>query len=134
MSKEAKRLINRLYGDDKSASAKVNQVGSRKFIANIRVDVTQIERPASVDLYISGKKIGGMVVMAQPSKGFVHGAIPLDDALEAAGIRRSDVDRVVDSIQSSITVTITKVCALILNRFHVRMLTALSSGTGSQYH
>jgi hypothetical protein len=60
-------------------------------------------------VYITGKKAGSMVVMAQPRKGIVHGSFPLDDALEAASIGGADVNRAVNSIQASITVTITKV-------------------------
>lgn len=114
MSKEAVRLINRLYGDNPSESAKVLSQGNgrRRYLANIRLDVAELKRPASVNVYVSGHKAGGIIIMAQPRKGILHGVIPLDDALRAARLQRSNVNEVVDSIQSSITVTITKVGAL----------------------
>jgi tyrosinase len=115
ISKEAVQLINRLYGDNPSEGAKVLSQGNgrRRYLVNIRLDVAELKRPASVNVYVSGLKAGGIIVMAQPRTGILHGAIPLDDALQAAGLQRSNVNEVVNSIQSSITVTITKVGVLI---------------------
>lgn len=111
MSREAKRLINRLYGDDSSAAGRVMSQtnGGKRFLVRIKLDVAQIERPVSVSVRISDKKAGSMVIMAEPRQGIVHGAFPVDDALDAAGIGLMDVNDTIEAIQASISVTLTKV-------------------------
>lgn len=108
MKIDATELINRLYGDGESQKSGRLEAESTtmRYFAHIQADLKHLQRPCSIELYIHGSKAGSLVVMSQPRAGIVHGEIPLDEAVGAAGIEKSNANDAVDSIQSSITVMI----------------------------
>jgi len=113
MRQAATRLINRLYGP---ADAELKRLAKRggnttttKYFANIEVDVTELDRPCVVELYVGGHKAGDFVVMEQPSTGTIHGGFPLEDALARAQMLRFSPENTVQSITSTLEVSIVKV-------------------------
>jgi tyrosinase len=111
MSQEAKRLVNRMYGYVDGATVHPLGQGSkaRRYSARIVLDVANVERPCSINIHISRHTAGSLIVMAQPTSGLFHGTVPLDIALQALAIDGSDADFAMSSIQSLMTLTITKV-------------------------
>lgn len=108
LREDARSLINRLYSGDGAKRDTRRDDGTRYF-ASIQLDVTEVERPCLVEVYIDDVKAGSLVVMGQPEIGVVHGDIPLNDALEALGKRGTDADATVSSIQDLLSVAIAKV-------------------------
>lgn len=112
MRQEAKRLINRLYGPETGSTRLARRGGNRettRYFATVQVNVTEFDRPCVIELHVGGQKAGNFVVMEQPISGILHGAFPLDDALEVSGMSRMSTDQAVNSIQSSFEIAIVKV-------------------------
>lgn len=112
MRQEATRLINQLYGPDDAESIRLEKHGgyaTTSYFANIQIDVTELERPCVIELYVGGEKPGGFVVMEQPKSGILHGGFPLDETLEASGMSTMPADQAINSIQSSLGISIVKV-------------------------
>ena len=121
MTQDAKSLINRLYSPDGVSSAfKLAQQPKQttKYFVNIELDVTQVERPCVVNLYVDDQQIGNFVVMQQPEVGTVSGGFALDDAAKSRTSKGLSPDSVVDSIQKSMQVEIIKVDIAIPFSFH----------------
>lgn len=113
MSADAKRLINQLYGPSGRSKAKVqngHDNGTTQYFVRIQVEASEVERPCTVEIYVSGRLAGGMVVMEHPSHGTVHGELSLEETLDATDIRQLSSSKTVDAIQSSLEVGLIKVC------------------------
>ncbi|KAH8722111.1 tyrosinase [Ilyonectria robusta] len=110
MQQDATRLINRLYSDTETMARRETRRSdsSTRFFARVKLDVTEVERPCSVNLYLNGKKVGGQVVMQQPTCGTVHGEFSLDSAVDSTEIFGYPVDSVVDTIMANLQVEILK--------------------------
>ncbi|KAF7545891.1 hypothetical protein G7Z17_g8825 [Cylindrodendrum hubeiense] len=110
MQQDATRLINRMYSDDETMARRIMRRGdtTTRFFARVKLDVTEVERPCTVNLYLNGKMVGGQVVMQQPTCGTVHGEFSLDAAVDSTEIFGYTVDSVVDSIMSNLQVEILK--------------------------
>jgi tyrosinase len=121
LASSAKSLINRLYGDGvvRKRDLKGRQEATEKttrFFVKVQLDVADVERPCSVDLYVSGKRIGGMVVMRQPQEGIVHGEFSVDQAADTPQLLDScSPTKLADSIIEGLQVEIVKVCSLLLS-------------------
>lgn len=113
MRQEATRLINRLYGPGESElrqfARRRENTTTTKYFANIQVDVTELDRPCILELYVGGQKAGDFVVMEQPRTGILHGGFPLEDALTNARMQRYSPENTVKSITSTLEVSIVKV-------------------------
>lgn len=112
MKKAATQLINRLYNVKSGSSG--SRLASRtnsvtRYFIKVQVDVTELERPCSIDVYVGDHLAGSMIVMGQPETGIVNGGFAIDDAVTAAGLHKRTTASAVNSIQSSLTVDITKV-------------------------
>lgn len=125
MRQETKKLVNRLYGPETNAASMRLGVktanATTRYFARVSLDVTEVERPCVVELYVGDKQAGTLVVMQQPATGIMHGGFPLDDALDAAEIQTLRPEYAVHSIISSLEVAIVKVCLplfLILTVIH----------------
>jgi tyrosinase len=113
MAQDSKRLINRLYAPSNQAHKRLmarEEVMTRYF-ATIAVNVTEFERPCSVEVYLDGARVGGLVVMMQPETGTIYGNLGLDDVVEAQGMRNLTVEQTIKKIQASLEVEIVKVCS-----------------------
>ncbi|KAK3191440.1 hypothetical protein K4F52_002651 [Lecanicillium sp. MT-2017a] len=107
---DVSRLINRLYGP---RNGRPRSLGRRddtvtRYFAKISVDVTELERPCSIDVVVNGTHAGSMTVMTQPSEGLIHGEVPLDAALESSHANQLAVNDAVKSVQTAVNVEITK--------------------------
>lgn len=111
MGRDAKRLINRLYSDNGSSSSRLVRRGeaTTRYFVRIELDVTEVERPCLVEIYVGGELAGSMVVMAQPASGIIHGGFALDNAIEKTEMSSMDVDSTMDSLEESLEVGIVKV-------------------------
>lgn len=111
MKLAATKLINRLYGPrTPSASALMtSQNQQTRFFVDLQLNVEQVERPCTVNVYVGGKFAGDMVVMQLPAKGIMRGGFSIDVAVQDAGIVQLATDSMMDSIESSLEVQILKV-------------------------
>ncbi|KAH7151842.1 tyrosinase [Dactylonectria estremocensis] len=111
MKDDATTLINRMYSDGETMARRLVRRSDdvlTRFFARVKLDVEEVERPCSVNLYLNGKKVGGQVVMQQPTCGTVHGEFSLDSAIDATEMFGYSLDDVVDTIASSLQVEILK--------------------------
>lgn len=109
MKQEATKLVNRLYSPDGTSTASIQSLQKprpqTRFFANIQLDMAQVERPCTVNVYVGGSLAGSVVVMQQPGTGIMHGAF----AVQETGMHELSPDGAVRSIQSSLAVGIVKV-------------------------
>ncbi|OAQ57685.1 tyrosinase [Pochonia chlamydosporia 170] len=105
-------LINRLYGQkigSASHSLRVRgQTPTTRYFVQIQLEKGQVELPCQVNLYLRGMPAGSIVAMEQPRDGILHGGFTIDEAIQAGGFGSLSVDSIVESVQSSIEVDITK--------------------------
>ncbi|PNY27459.1 Tyrosinase [Tolypocladium capitatum] len=108
MKQDATKLINRLYASDASSAARLQtlQQPQTRFFANIQLDMAQVERPCTVNLYVGGKLAGNVVVMKQPGTGIMHGQFAIDATAQQAGAHGLSPNGTVDSVMSSLAVEI----------------------------
>ncbi|KAM5348724.1 hypothetical protein ACJ41O_008547 [Fusarium nematophilum] len=116
LASSAKSLINRLYSN---GAARKREIEGRqeddgdkttRFFAKVQLDVTEVERPCSVDLYVSGKRVGGLVVMQQPQEGIVHGEFSVDQAADTPQLLGScSPTKLADTITEGLQVEIVKI-------------------------
>lgn len=112
---DVSRLINSLYGP---RNGRPRSLGRRddtvtRYFAKISVDVTELERPCSIDVVVNGTHAGSMTVMTQPSEGVIHGEVPLDAALESSHANQLAVNDAGKSVQTAVNVEITKASQMI---------------------
>ncbi|KAG8360958.1 hypothetical protein FVEN_g1567 [Fusarium venenatum] len=112
LASSARTTINRLYG---TSSARRRSLDERadgsttRYFVNVQLDVTEVERPAQVNVYISGKLVGGLVVMRQPAEGIIHGSFSADQAADTPQLLAScSPDKVADAVNKGIQVEIVK--------------------------
>lgn len=112
MSADAKRLINRLYGPSDLSWARLSRRSDNntsRYFAHVQVEASEVERPCAVEIYVGGECAGSLFIMKHPSHGAVHGKLPLEETLEAIGMRQHPASKTLSSIQSSLEVAIVKV-------------------------
>jgi hypothetical protein len=83
MTTDATALINSLYGTGVSGPRKRQEGGSgetTRYFVQVSVDVEQLERPCSINVYVKDQSVGRIIVMKQPHSGTVNGELPLDKA------------------------------------------------------
>lgn len=113
MGAEAKRLVNQLYGPTDLALSHLAHSQNKtitRFFARVQLEVSEVERPCILEVYIAGQHAGNMFVMEHPARGASHAGFALDEqVLEASGMQRRSVRKTLDLIQSSLEVAIIKV-------------------------
>ncbi|KAK7415280.1 hypothetical protein QQX98_006029 [Neonectria punicea] len=104
MKQDATRLINRMYGDDETTASRMVRRGedgiATRFFASVKLDVEEVERPCTVNLYLGGKKVAGQVVMQQPTSGTVHGQFSLDAGVSLSDLLNNPLETVVNTLDS----------------------------------
>ncbi|KAI5467725.1 hypothetical protein BGZ63DRAFT_345976 [Mariannaea sp. PMI_226] len=114
MQTDATRLINQLYSDNStvsSRSVKVNSLGQgcyTRFFVRVSLEVEEVERPCSIDLYLHGQKVDGHVVMQQPACGTAYGEYSIDHVVKETMNLDLEPDHLVSSILKGFQVQITK--------------------------
>ncbi|RSL69213.1 hypothetical protein CEP54_002372 [Fusarium duplospermum] len=112
LTSSARSTINSLYGSSSRKRGLEERADGKttRFFAQVSLDVTEVERPCSVNVYVSGKKVGGLVVMKQPESGTVHGAFSVDDAADTPQLLGAcSPTKVADTITTGLQVEIVKV-------------------------
>ncbi|CAM1506432.1 Fc.00g060730.m01.CDS01 [Cosmosporella sp. VM-42] len=111
MRQEATRLINRMYSGNDTASSRLMRRGvpTTRYFARVQLEVSEVKRPCSVNLYVDGQRVGSMVVMQQPVSGVIYGEFSLDDATESKMLKGVTPDKVVSSVESGLEVEIIKI-------------------------
>lgn len=108
--------INDLYGNNSGRSKRnsnrsTNMAGIKtEYFANIQLERAEVDRPASVDVYIAGKKAGGLVLMSHPASGELKGGFTVEGPVATAFSMLGNNDRSLNLLQKFVTVKITKVC------------------------
>ncbi|TQV97437.1 tyrosinase 2 [Cordyceps javanica] len=69
-------------------------------------DVSEVERPCSIEVSINGTYMGNLVLMSMPQSGVVHGEIPLDAVY--SNLRGKSNRVLVDTLESGLEVEIIK--------------------------
>lgn len=83
MKTDATALINSLYGTGVSGPRKRQEGGAgetTRYFVQVSVDVEQLERPCSINVYVKDQSVGRIIIMKQPHAGTVNGELPLDKA------------------------------------------------------
>lgn len=114
MAQDAKKLIHRLYGPDQSQIeqqlVQINgSLTSTRYMARLQLNVAELDRPCTVELYVGQQHGGSFVVMAQPKTGIVHGGIPLDDTLQNSKLGGMTTVDTVRSLQGLLTLAVINV-------------------------
>lgn len=110
MRQDATRLINQLYSPGIPGAGRLSVMKPEtRFFVSIELEISQVERPCAVNVYVAGKSAGNFVVMDQPSLCIMKGGLRLDDVIHAAGLRNSSSpDETLKSVQESLTVAVLK--------------------------
>ncbi|KAH7311503.1 tyrosinase [Stachybotrys elegans] len=108
MQKDAIALINRLYAPKSSGKRKRSDEPDTRYFAQLKVDVEQLDRPCSIDIYTNTTSVGSFIVLKQPATGFFNGEFTLDKVANPVEAKVGEADQVVDDILSSLRVEITK--------------------------
>lgn len=96
-----------------------------QYFASIQLERAEVERPASVDVYIAGQKAGGLVLMSHPASGELKGGFTVEGPVATAFSMLGNNDRSLSLLEKFVTVKITKVCFLSFfpTRYLNKMLT-----------
>ncbi|KAF5008467.1 hypothetical protein FDECE_5256 [Fusarium decemcellulare] len=113
LASSARSTINRLYGSSSSRRRDLEGRADGKttrYFANVELDVTEVERPCQVNVYVSGKLVGGLVVMKQPQEGTVHGQFSVDEAADTPQLLGAcSPTKVADTVNKGLQVEIVNV-------------------------
>ncbi|PHH80405.1 hypothetical protein CDD82_1771 [Ophiocordyceps australis] len=110
MRTDATNMIRSLYGPPASSQAfgRFDSQQPTAYYVNVALDVSQVERPCTVNIFVNDTNAGNMVVMQQPAMGTKKGTIPLEHIMETSGFAQQSPDRTVDWLKSAVKVAITK--------------------------
>ncbi|KAI9151806.1 Tyrosinase [Paramyrothecium foliicola] len=110
LRRDARRLVNRLYSENGSSSKRMVLGGEQttRYFVTVEVDVTEVERPCSVEVYVDNERAGSLVIMAQPPSGTIHGTFTIDNAIQKKGIYYLESDEAIDKIEATMQVKIIK--------------------------
>lgn len=90
LSTYVRTQVNRLYSTGRGASRRSTRHQYRSpavlkdYSIFIRINRSEIELPASIDLILDNQPAGKMVLLSMPMDGISYATIPLDRALEVA--------------------------------------------------
>jgi hypothetical protein len=73
------------------------------------VEVSEVDRPCSVNVYVHGKQAGSFIIMQQPPNGVLHGSFTIDHVLDGTRPRGQSLNAVVSGIQSNMEAEIVRV-------------------------
>ncbi|KAM4063063.1 tyrosinase [Hirsutella rhossiliensis] len=110
MRADAVRLVNRLYspgGFSAAGMLSVKKPQTRYFV-QLELDMAQVPRPCQVQVLVSEKFAGSMVVMQQPGHGIMQGGFPIDNAVKEAGLNKLGKEEAVAKIKEVLKVKIIK--------------------------
>lgn len=104
------RIINRLVPGSAGLSGhrehRQRSVRTRYF-AHLSVELSEVERPCSIELSMNGTLAGNLVLMSMPASGTAYGEVPLD-AVQDKLRGKSDSD-VLDTFESWLKIDIINV-------------------------
>lgn len=137
MKTDATALINSLYGTGVSGPRKRQEAGAgetTRYFVQVSVDVEQLDRPCSINVYVKDQSVGRIIVMKQPQAGTVNGELPLDKATNTIQ-PQMDVAKapkaVVPALLTDLRVEILKVSLFPSNDVYLEKLTVDTQHDGS---
>ncbi|KAM3524150.1 hypothetical protein NHJ13051_004687 [Beauveria bassiana] len=114
MRAEVTRIINGLQPQLSSLGTRQangepddGRVMSTRYFAHLTVELSQVERPCSIEVSMNGSYSGNLVLMSMPEFGVAHGEIPLDSVHNLLQGKSSSV--VLDTFESWLDVEIMKI-------------------------
>ncbi|KAM0740987.1 hypothetical protein ACQRIT_003844 [Beauveria bassiana] len=114
MRAEVTRIINGLQPQLSSLGTRQansepddGRVMSTRYFAHLTVELSQVERPCSIEVSMNGSYSGNLVLMSMPEFGVAHGEIPLDSVHDLLQGKSSSV--VLDTLESWLDVEIMKI-------------------------
>ncbi|KGQ04482.1 Tyrosinase [Beauveria bassiana D1-5] len=114
MRAEVTRIINGLQPQLSSLGTRQangepddGRVMSTRYFAHLTVELSQVERPCSIEVSMNGSYSGNLVLMSMPEFGVAHGEIPLDSVHNLLQGKSSSV--VLDTLESWLDVEIMKI-------------------------
>lgn len=79
-----------------------------RYFAQVQVDVEQLERPCSIELFANVTSVGNFIVMGQPSSGTFFGKFSLDAAADPKETIDENTNDVVNDLLASLRIEIKK--------------------------
>lgn len=93
MKDDATQLINRLYSPNSTAlispAPKMQQ--RVRYFVSVSLEVSEVQRPCSVSVYVGGRKAGEFVILQVPTKGLTHGSLSLDNVFPSRGTQQNSL-------------------------------------------
>ncbi|KAI9159091.1 Tyrosinase [Paramyrothecium foliicola] len=106
IQKDATALINRLYAPPRQRKRSTDP--NTRYFVQLNVDVEQLERPVSIDIYTNTTNVGSFIVLKQPATGFFNGEFTLDKVAVPVEAKVDETQEVIGDILSSLRVEIKK--------------------------
>lgn len=112
LQRDATAYINRNYvvGSVRLRKRAEDEETLTRYFAQIQVDVEQLERPCSIELFANVTSVGNFIVMAQPASGTFFGKFSLDAAADPKETIGENTTSVVNDLLASLRIEIKKVC------------------------
>ncbi|KJZ73999.1 hypothetical protein HIM_06667 [Hirsutella minnesotensis 3608] len=95
VKQDVMRIVNRIYGTGSVATASLesNNQPEMRYVAQVRVNRTEVERPYRIDVLLDGKRAGSYVVPQGPAVGMEQGSFGLDSVKTGDAALAFDQDK-----------------------------------------
>ena len=113
LSADVTRKVNSLYRNG-GARRRDGENGeehapSREYFVEVQLELSELELPCSVNLYVGEERAGSVNLLAMPAQGPSHSEIPLRTCLEASYHGNAEPEKVVAYLKENARVEIRKV-------------------------
>lgn len=75
-----------------------------RYFAQLTVELSEVDRPCSIEVSMNGTYAGNLVLLSMPNSGVVHGEIPLDSVYSS--LRGKENSVILDNLQSWLQIEI----------------------------
>lgn len=82
-----------------------------EYFAMVKVERSELDLPAVVDLYFRGHPAGTVALLGMPTEGVSYDEIPLQEVIALAGLADLDADDLFRVLTEDLQIQITKVCS-----------------------
>lgn len=128
LRKSATAFVNSAWGPSTKVGKRAETSAEgpiRQYFVRLGLDREEIERPASLDVYISGQLAGTIPIMAQPAAGHMNGSFVADSFVVQALASVSSTNSSLHDIAHLVAVNVVKVRGLSAHlQYNTNILTA----------
>lgn len=97
-----------------------------RYFAHVSVELSEVERPSSIEVSMNGTYVGNLALMSMPDRGVVYGEIRLDSV--CGPLRGKSTRVILETLESWLQVEIVKVSRLEIRKSGSRDLLIGDSG------